>query len=158
MIRAFLDANVLLDLVLRQPRLFEPIQGAVLDGRLLALVSFGVLEEVRRALDIDDKLRELRTSRRVSSDSVLREILTFTRFSGGFAFARRMLSRDPSDEPALSAALAGEAQFLVTRNVKDFSEAPAEIQVVTPEQFIEVLESAAESPEDGPTERSLRWT
>ncbi len=158
MIRAFLDANVLLDLALRRPRISEPIKEAALDGRLFAFVSFGVLEEVRRALDIDHELRELRISRGVSSDHVLHEILTFTRFSGGFTFVRRMLRRDPSDEPVLSAALAGEADFLVTRNIKDPREVPAAIQVVTPEQLIEIFENMPESPDTGAKGRSPRWT
>lgn len=146
MIRAFLDTNVLLDIELRRPALLEPIKSAALDGRIEALVSFGVLEEVRMALENDEELRARRRGSGRSADDVLREVLVYTRFAGGFAFARRVLRRDPRDEPILAAALAGETRYLVTSNTADFEKAPSSITVLGPEAFLEVLEQDAPEP------------
>lgn len=146
MIRAFLDTNVLLDIELRRPAFLEPIKSAALDDRIEALVSFGVLEEIRIALEEDEDLRALRRGSERSTDDVLREVLVYTRFAGGFAFARRVLRRDPRDEPILAAALAGEARYLVTSNTADFEEAPSSITVLRPEAFLEILDEDAPDP------------
>jgi predicted nucleic acid-binding protein len=136
-IRVFLDTNVLLDIELRRRAALVPIKDAAIEGDLEALVSFGVLEEVRAALDADDELQVFLAEADRTLDDVLREILTYTRFSGGFAFARRVLRGDPTDEPVLAAALAGSADVLVTSNTADFADAP--IRIVTPDELLELL-------------------
>jgi len=139
LIRAFLDANVLIDIELRRPVQLRPIKLAAIEGRLLALISFRVLEEVTTVLDRDDNLRTLRENAGLTADDVRREVLTYTRFAGGFDFARKVLRRDPRDEPILAAALAGGADVLVTENVSDFGEGPRTLRVATSAEFIDQL-------------------
>ena len=139
MTRAFLDTNVLLDIELRRPRRYAAIREASEDEAIVALVSLGVLEELRDVLERDPELVDLRAATGLSVDDVVRSVLEYTKLSGGFDFVRRVLPRDPRDEHVLAAALAGEADYLVTSNIVDFEDAPVTLRTVTPDEFLDVL-------------------
>jgi putative PIN family toxin of toxin-antitoxin system len=60
-------------------------------------------------------------------------------------FLWRPRLRDPKDDMVLEAAANGQVDFLVTHNVADFAEARTfSIAVVTPAQFLHILDGAPE--------------
>jgi predicted nucleic acid-binding protein len=75
-------------------------------------------------------------------DAIRRIIANFTIPATGSAEAREALlylDRDFEDAMQVAAAVAGQADYLVTRNTKDFARSP--IAVVTPEELVAILES-----------------
>jgi predicted nucleic acid-binding protein len=55
--------------------------------------------------------------------------------------------RDPDDHPIMATALAGQADYLVTWNVKDFPPKRrfAGVTIITPDAFLQLLSSIGKS-------------
>lgn len=145
MIRAVLDTNLLIDIELRRIERYAPIKRAAISHKFVALTSLSIIQELERALERDSRLIELRQNRSVTINDLKREVLSYTQFAGGFDFFRRVLREDPGDQHVVASALAGNAQYIVTNNRADFSNvgrlSQNRIKVISPEEFMDILES-----------------
>lgn len=52
----------------------------------------------------------------------------------------RSLCKDPDDEKFLTAAISGDAQYLITKNKKDFPYGHAGIEIVNVREFLKIME------------------
>lgn len=50
------------------------------------------------------------------------------------------LCKDPDDEKFLTAAVSGHAEYLVTKNIKDFPHSTSGVKVVNVREFLKVIE------------------
>ncbi|MBI3353356.1 MAG: PIN domain-containing protein [Nitrospirae bacterium] len=57
----------------------------------------------------------------------------------------RGMCKDPDDEKFLTAAISGHAEYLVTKNKKDFPSHFSEIKIVNVRGFLQALETATRS-------------
>lgn len=127
-----LDTNILVSGLL-QP--FGP------SGQIVRLVAVGEL-----VLCHDSRIlaeyREVLLRKKFRFDPERVEILLDEIRAGGIPVAARPLAirlPDPDDEPFLEIALAGEAQCLVTGNVKHYpADARHGVEVISPRSFIEL--------------------
>lgn len=145
MIRAVLDTNLLVDIELRRIERYAPIKHAAISHKFVALTSLSIIQEFERALERDSRLIKLRQDRSVTINDLKREVLSYTQFAGGFDFFRRVLREDPGDQHVVASALAGNAQYIVTSNRAHFLTVGKltqnRIKVISPEEFMDILES-----------------
>ncbi|MEO0999259.1 MAG: PIN domain-containing protein [Pseudomonadota bacterium] len=110
--RAFLDANLLVATVMR-----EVLTGAARAGALVPLVSPRVLEEWARAAARDGPLAEAAARR--AGEALVDE------FAGALVapdpeVEAGLVLPDAADVHVVAAAVGGEAEVLLTRNLRDF--------------------------------------
>ena len=133
-IRAVLDTCVLLSAE-RRPLLF-----LAATGRYTIIWSEYIADEVRR------KMAEMgwgaaKVAELVEALHELAEVVDYRQVTGG---NYDVWLRDPDDHPIMATALAGEADYLVTWNVRDFppNRRFAGVTIVTPDAFLQLLGSA----------------
>jgi putative PIN family toxin of toxin-antitoxin system len=136
-IRAAFDCVVFLQAAVSQAGpAFRALQ-LVESGDVELLLSAEVLSEVGEVLSrktVREKFAELTEPRIAEFLSRLRSLGTLV--TDVPAVIR--LPRDPGDEPYLNLALAGQADYLVTRDrdLLDFEEHPATFRIVSPETLL----------------------
>lgn len=136
-IKAVLDADVLYALPLR-----DTLLSAAVEGCFIPLWSDQILDEMIRNLLADGRLNETgATSLRTALD---------THFSAALVEEYRPLipamRNHPKDRHVAACAVAAEAQFIVTGNLKDFAHLPAELQAIHPDAFLCRLLDATPEP------------
>lgn len=139
MIRAVLDANVLVSGLISRKGTPGQVLDAWLEGRFRACISPAILNEISRVLKyprIAEKLGADEPDRMLYLLSALAEWVDVKR-------ELRVLTRDPSDDVYLSCAVEAGADYLVTGNTRHFEEAGAifrGVRIVSPTAFLEALE------------------
>jgi hypothetical protein len=139
-LRAVLDANVLVSALIRPQGPPGQIMLRLLEDRAFALVtSHAILAEVRRALDYPRVRKHL-----VASDE---ELDLWVASLGLIAepvegsLRLRAVAKDPEDDKCIAAASEGSAQFVVTGDAHLLAlEAYEGIRIVTPRAFLTFLE------------------
>ena len=139
MIRAVLDANVVVRGILSENGMPGKILKAWYEDRFHLVVSPAILEELRRVLEYP------RIARRHSwSASQVREFLEdlaslAIRTSGDFTLPA-IIAEDPSDDRYVECAIEGEANYIVSgdRHLLDL-EIYEGIEIVSPRAFIRLL-------------------
>jgi len=143
-IRALLDANVLVSAAIRPGGKPDQIlRRAVTE--FVWLTSEYVLSELERALlypRIQKKYRDLVIAEnRAALFGLIRTQAEFV----GRGHAIPATSRDINDDPVLAQAADGHADYLVTGDLDLLTLGAFEgIQIVTPEQFLKILDAARE--------------
>jgi predicted nucleic acid-binding protein len=132
-----LDTSVLLSAE-RRPLLF-----LAANGHYTIVWSQYIADEVRRKIVemgwSAPKARELVEALREMADMV-----DYRQVTGG---SYEEWLRDPDDHPIMATALAGQADYLVTWNVKDFPPKRrfAGVTIITPDAFLQLLSSIGKS-------------
>jgi predicted nucleic acid-binding protein len=132
-IRAVLDTSVLLSAE-RRPLLF-----------LAASELYTIVWSEYIAAEVQRKIVEMGWSAPKAAELVtalrdIAEMVDYRQITGG---NYDVWLRDPDDHPIMATALAGEADYLVTWNVKDFppNRRFAGVTIVTPDTFLRLLGS-----------------
>jgi predicted nucleic acid-binding protein len=134
MTHAFVDTNVLMDVLLEREPFFASSQeiwtlceAGAIHGQISVISFNNVFYVVRKRKSKEEAKRSL---------AVLRNIFTPVALDGQIINqAVDADFRDFEDAIQFHSALRGNAKFLITRNVRDFPESEA-IVVVTPEEFL----------------------
>lgn len=150
--RVVFDCNVLLQAVLSEGPAFRCLL-LVEEARVELLVSQAVLTEVR---DVLNRPVILRKNPQLSPQRVARFLDFVVRKSTIVEVVPRAMSfeRDPKDEPYLNLAIAGQADFVVTRDAKHLLSFSAEdspeaivfrrtypgIRIIDPSAFLRELD------------------
>lgn len=133
-VRAVLDTSVLLSAE-RRPLLFLASQG------VFTLVwSQFIADEVQRKL-VEMGWSAANGTALVEAITALAEVVDYRQITGG-NYDRWL--RDPNDHPILATALAGQVDYLVTWNTRDFPPKRrfAGITILTPDAFLRLLGGA----------------
>ncbi len=132
-IRAVLDTSVLLSAE-RRPLLF-----------LAASELYTIVWSEYIAAEVERKIVEMGWSAPKAAELVtalrdIAEMVDYRQITGG---NYDVWLRDPDDHPIMATALAGEADYLVTWNVKDFppNRRFAGVTIITPDVFLQLLGS-----------------
>ncbi len=132
-IRAVLDTSVLLSAE-RRPLLF-----------LAANELYTIVWSEYIAAEVERKIVEMGWSAPKAAELVtalrdIAEMVDYRQITGG---NYDVWLRDPDDHPIMATALAGEADYLVTWNVKDFppNRRFAGVTIITPDVFLQLLGS-----------------
>jgi putative PIN family toxin of toxin-antitoxin system len=128
-VRIVLDTNVLVSAVLKPESKPARILDLVLSGSATLLLDQRILYEYREVL--------LRPKFGLDA-GLVDDFLAFLDRIAEFVPAAP-LSRtipDPDDLPFLEVAVTGQADYLVTGNVKDFGKPPQSLAILTPEEFL----------------------
>ena len=139
MIRAVLDANVLVSSLISPAGPPGQILDAWLEGRFRLFVSAPILEELRRILQyprIRDRLGEGQIT------TLLEHLASEAELTKG-ELELDVLTRDPSDNAYLACAVEAQADALVTGISDHFAEAGGRYQgvsILSPRRFLELLE------------------
>lgn len=138
-VEAIVDTNVLLSgLASRNGKSFQILQ-------LLAEEKFHVSISVPVVLEYEAVLNK-KLDKRVYSDQDIQAIIDFICKIGRHVkvyYLWRPILKDPYDDHLLEVAVAANAKWIITYNVKDFERASTfEISAVTPYEFLQVLEEA----------------
>lgn len=137
--QALIDANILLDVLYdRKPfwehssRIWNLSESALFSGVVSALTVANIIYIMRKELN-PDKTREVVS--RISEAFAIGDL----RFDD-LQSAADMRWKDYEDALQVICASRNHADFIVTRNVRDFTDSP--IPAVTPEEFLERLSVA----------------
>lgn len=138
-VEAIVDTNVLLSgLASRNGKSFQILQ-------LLAEEKFHVSISVPVVLEYEAVLKK-KLDKRVYSDQDIQAIIDFICKIGRHVkvyYLWRPILKDPYDDHLLEVAVAANAKWIITYNVKDFERASIfGISAVTPYEFLQVLEEA----------------
>ena len=136
MLRAVLDTNVLVAALRSAHGASFVILAALRAGRFKAIVSNPLCLE---HLDVLSRPGVVPALDPPGAEAWLEGYLALCE-PRKVSFLWRPFLRDADDERVLEAALAGNAEYLVTYNVADFSNAPeVGIRPVTPASFLSIL-------------------
>jgi len=143
LIRAVLDANVLISGLISRKGTPGQILDAWLKGHFRNCISPAILNEISRVLKYP------RIAERLGTDEADKMLYFLSALSEWVEVKKelRVLTRDPSDNAYLSCAVDAGADYLVTGNTSHFEEAGAiyaGVRTVSPSAFLEILH--AESP------------
>lgn len=131
--RIVLDTNVLVRGLLNPSGFPGRIIDLILGGSITLLYDDRILAEYEDVL----ARPQLKIKKELSAS-----VLGFFRLSGERVTAMPLpsdLSPDPDDVPFMEVALSGKADALVTGNLKHFKNAPVEVAVLSPNEFIKKL-------------------
>ena len=132
MIRVVLDTNVVVSSPLTDEGLPSAIFDLAMNNKILMVVSAEILAEYEKVLNYPGlKLDSSRISGFLSDIRTTSELVT----------PRRTLtiSRDESDNRFYECAEAGNADFLITGNIRHFPMHHKTTKIVTPREFIQCL-------------------
>lgn len=136
MLRAVLDTNVLVSALRSNRGASFVVLAALRAGRFLAVVSNPLCLEHLDVLSRPDVVPSFdppRAQAWLEGYLALCECRTVS-------YLWRPYLRDSDDARVLEAALAGQAEYLVTHNLDDFAGAPAVgVRPVTPAEFLRIL-------------------
>jgi len=137
--RIVLDTNVVVSALLKKGSVPSVVLDIALDPKITLIYNTAILAEYIKVLHYP------------KFQFTKEEIFDFVNYvrSEGLLVELRPLSKhlpDRSDDIFLSAAIRGEADFLITGNIKDFPSSLREnIKVTTPIQFLEIYSDQANS-------------
>jgi putative PIN family toxin of toxin-antitoxin system len=136
--QAVLDANVFISGLLSKKGPPGQILDAWLEGKFSLFISSQIVAEVQRVLEYP-RIRERLESG--EADSLIKRLMVASKWIEG-KLVLEVLNQDPSDNIYLACAVEAQAEFLVTGNLKHYSEAgnPFQgVEILTPRQFLEIL-------------------
>lgn len=140
--QAVLDANVFISGLLSKKGPPGQILDAWLEGKFSLFISSQIVAEVQRVLEYP-RIRERLESG--EADSLIKRLMVASKWIEG-KLVLEVLNQDPSDNIYLACAVEAQAEFLVTGNLKHYSEAgnPFQgVEILTPRQFLEILNRLA---------------
>ena len=130
--KVVLDTNVVVSGLLSPFNAPGEIMRMVASGALELYYDARILSEYRSIL-----LCQKFSFDRTHVENLLEQIETCGYLTTGKPLAERL--PDPDDEPFLEVALAGEAQYLVTGNIKHYPAKKRQgMQIVSPREFLEI--------------------
>jgi len=137
--KVLIDTNILLDVLCNRPGLAESsakvwkhIEAGNLEGIVCALSIPNIVYILRKELD-PEKVREVIAQ--------LDHIFAFTDLKAGdLRKAITFAMKDYEDAVQAACALRNKAQFVITRNLKDFAGSP--VPAIKPEELLERIEIA----------------
>jgi putative PIN family toxin of toxin-antitoxin system len=144
-LRAVIDTNVFVSAFLRENTPPSRVLGDVLRGALLVLYDKRILDEYRDVL-----FRPKFPFERDRLDRFVQFVQRRGQSVESAHFAERLA--DPDDQCFADVAFTGDADVLITGNVKDFPVGRA-LRVITPRQWVHIAERADRFREAGDNER-----
>ena len=136
--KAVIDTNVIVSAGLRSGTPPDVVVRAWIDGRFEAITSEQLLRELEAVVERPWLARRLAwaQSDRLSFIAGLRRRANMVTPSASLS----IVTRDPSDNRVLEAALAGEADYIVTgdRHLLELGDFEG-VEIVTPARFVAVL-------------------
>ena len=136
--RVVIDANVFISGLLSKKGPPGQILDAWSEGQFSLIVSFQIVTEIKRALEYP-RIQERLEPRQ--ANQLIEMLFTATEWVEG-NLDLNVLTLDPADNMYLSCAVESHADFLITGNLKHYSEAGnpfKEVVILTPRKFLEVL-------------------
>lgn len=138
MIRAVLDANVLISGLISKKGAPGQILDAWLRGRFRNCISPAILSEISRVVKYP------RIAERLETDEAEQMLYLLSALADWVEVKVELgvLTRDPSDDMYLSCAVEAGADYLVTGNASHFEEAGAiyqGVRIVSPSTFLEII-------------------
>lgn len=138
MIRAVLDTNQLVSMVIRPGGVADQIRRAWQERRFILLTSTPLLAEFRRVLTYP-KLRALIRLSREEEESLLRLLVEEAEITAGTLQAQ-VVEADPADDAVLACAVEGRADYIVSGDAHLLSlHAHAGIPIITARHFLGIL-------------------
>ena len=140
--KGVLDANVFISGLLSKEGPPGQILDAWLEGKFSLLISSQIVAEIQRVLEYP-RIRERIEPREASF--LIKRLMVASKWVEG-KLVLEVLNQDPSDNIYLACAVEAQAEFLVTGNLKHYSEAgnPSQgVEILTPRHFLEVLNHLA---------------
>jgi len=137
-----LDANVFISGLLSKKGPPGQILDAWLEGKFSLFISSQIVAEIQRVLEYP-RIRE-----RIEpgeADFLIKRLMVASKWVEG-KLVLEVLNQDPSDNIYLACAVEAQAEFLVTGNLKHYSEAgnPFQgVEILTPQQFLEIINQLA---------------
>jgi hypothetical protein len=143
MIRVVLDTNVLVSALLTPVSPPAKILAAVLEGRLRIIISPAIISEIGLVFQYP-RLKKTMRKHRLSAEEVeeaLFKILKVAIITPGDKIILGV-SRDPADDPILSCAVEGQADYVISGD-KDLTELESfeGIRIMEPATFLRLLEN-----------------
>ncbi len=139
MIRAVLDANVLVSALIRpQGPPGRIVLRLLKDGAFELVVSPSTLDELRRSLGYPRVRRYLRSTQQ-EIDTWIESLAVVADVVEG-SLRLQVVTEDPDDDIYIAAAIEGMAHYIVSgdRHLLDVGEVEG-IQIVTPREFVRIL-------------------
>jgi putative PIN family toxin of toxin-antitoxin system len=131
MIRVVVDTNVIVSALLRSGGLPEAVFNLAMVGEIILLVSEPVLAEYEEVLR--------RPRLKIDSAKVTDAMVRIRAVGSLLVPTQRVTAAsDPDDNIFLECAQAGNAEYLVTGNVRDFPETWQRTRILTPREFVEM--------------------
>jgi uncharacterized protein len=137
-LRAVLDANVLISGLIARHSPSSRILDAWIAGQVQVCLSPKILKELKYVLKYTHIRQRLTIKESASLLSIFEKIGEIV--EGKVVFS--ILTRDPSDNIYLACAVEGNVDFLVTGNIRRFQEVGETyngITIVSPGEFLEML-------------------
>ena len=141
--RAVLDTNVLVSLLLRSGGVGAWLLSLWAAGRYEVVISQVIMDELLEILDRPHIAPRIKTDRRLALLRRLRQRAVWTLGAINIAGA----TPDPDDDMLVSTAMEGEATFIVTwdKALLNFGQYQ-DIRFVTPQEFITILNQTPPNP------------
>ena len=142
MLQAVLDANVFISGLLSKEGPPGQILDAWLEGKFSLLISSQIVAEIHRVLEYPRIRERLEPG---EADFLIKRLMVASKWVEG-KLVLEVLNQDPSDNIYLACAVEAQAEFLVTGNLKHYSEAGNPfhgVEILTPRQFLEILNHLA---------------
>lgn len=138
MIRAVLDTNQLISMVIRPGGMADQIRQAWEDGQFILITSVPLVAEFRRVLTYPKLRLLIRLSPR-EREGLLRLLVEEAEITPG-TLRVRAVAADPSDDLVLACAIEGHADYIVSEDSHLLSlREYAGTLIVTARQFLHVL-------------------
>ena len=147
MIRAVLDTNQLVSMLIRPGGMADQIRKAWEERRFILVTSRPLLAEFRRVLTYP-KLRRLVRYSAEEQEALLRLLVEEAVVAAG-ELEVRVVMADPADDAVLACAIEGHADYIVSgdSHLLDLHEHSG-IPIVTARQFLDIISQAAPTPPD----------
>jgi putative PIN family toxin of toxin-antitoxin system len=136
--RVVLDTNVIVAALRSQKGASFFLLDLVERGRVSIILNAPLIEEyeevIRRPVH-----RRVHGLSEAEIQRFLRHLVSIAEFVEALPGMRISLLRDPDDEMVAEAAIEGNADHLVTHNIRHFSEVAARISILTPGRFVRMM-------------------
>lgn len=136
--RAVIDTNIFIAGLLNSEGGSSKIINYFRNDAFELVITHEVFDEYLRAIHLFDN--DIPAEK---SEELLE--LVFERAIKAAPINPRGMCKDPDDEKFLTAAISGHAEYLVTKNKKDFPSHFSEIKIVNVRGFLQALETATRS-------------
>ena len=140
--KAVLDANVFISGLLSKEGPPGQILDAWVEGKFSLYISSQIVAEIQQVFEYP-RIRERIEPGEV--DFLIKRLMFASKWVEG-KLVLEVLNQDPSDNIYLACAVEAQAEYLVTGNLKHYSEAgnPFQgVEILTSRQFLEVLNHLA---------------
>lgn len=141
-----LDTNILVAALQNQGSVARTILRLCLNGEIQTLIGAALFAEYEDVLSREPLFEKSKLNRE-ERDQVINGFLSVCKWSEVF-YAWRPNLPDEADNHLIELAIAGQASFIVTRNLKDLTRGELifnQLQIVGPEHFLELLQNLKES-------------